>query len=364
MAESVGKVSRFFGNRAVTKFLKHPLAVPGLVVLSLLYTMMLFAEFVAPYNFDSGSRELSYQPPSRLRFVHEGKFALLPFVYPYSFSFNRFYERTFVEDRSTPYRVGLFVKGEEVRLWGMIPVRRHLFGITGAKPCRLYLLGADSMGRDLFSRIVYGSRVSLTIGFFGVAVTALLGFLIGGISGYYGGRIDWFLMRFAECFMLVPGFFLMLALRSAFPMKLSSTQVYLLIVVILSLIGWAGFARVIRGMTLSIGKRDFVTAARALGASDARIIFIHILPQTLSYAIVSMTLSIPGYIIGESSLSLIGLGIQEPQASWGNMLSAAMNVSDIQYHPWILLPGVFIFLAVMAFNFLGDGLRDALDPNR
>jgi peptide/nickel transport system permease protein len=354
-----------FENRVAAKFLGHPLSIPGLVVLTVLYTVMIFAEFVAPYDYDNGSRDHSYQPPSRIHFIHEGKFSLIPFIYSCSFTFNEFYERVYVEDRSEPFHLGLFVKGDPVRLWGIIPLRRHLFGIQGGQErCCFYLIGADAVGRDLLSRIVYGSRVSLTIGFFGVTVTALLGFFVGGISGYYGGRTDWILMRFAECFMLVPGFFLMLALRSAFPIKLSSTQVYLLIVVILSLVGWAGFARVIRGMALSIGKRDFVTAARALGASDFRIIFVHILPQTLSYAIVSMTLSIPGYILGESALSLIGLGIQDPQASWGNMLSAAMNVADIQYHPWILLPGVFIFLTVMAFNFVGDGLRDAVDPNK
>jgi len=352
-------------NRSVQKFIKHPLAVWGLAVLVVLYSLMFLAECIAPYGFDSGARELSFQPPSTLHFVHNGKFSPRPFVYSYSFQFNEFYERAFVEDRSTPHYLSLFVKGDPVKLWGVLPLEHHLFGIADpASTCRMYLLGADAVGRDLFSRILYGSRVSLTIGFLGVSITALLGFTIGGIAGYAGGKTDWILMRFAECFMLVPSFFLMLALRSAFPMKLSSTEVYLLIVVILSLIGWAGFARVIRGMALSISKRDFVTAARAIGASHKRIIFIHILPQTLSYAIVSMTLSIPGYILGESALSLIGLGIQDPQASWGNMLSTAMNVADIQYHPWILLPGFFIFLAVMAFNFVGDGLRDALDPNR
>lgn len=350
-------------SRSSAKFFRHPLAVGGLWVLGVLYAFMLLAEFIAPYGLDNGDRALSYQPPSRIHFIHDGKFSLRPFVYTYSFTFNELYERTFVEDRTTPHYLSLFVKGDRIKLWGIISTDRHLFG-TAHSTRRVHLLGADAVGRDLFSRMLYGSRISLTIGFLGVAITTILGFVIGGISGYYGGKTDWLLMRFAECFMLVPGFFLMLALRSAFPIKLSSTEVYLLIVVILSLIGWAGFARVIRGMTLSIGKRDFVTAARALGASDARIIFVHILPQTVSYSIVSMTLAIPGYILGESALSLIGLGIQDPQASWGNMLSAAMNIADIQYHPWILLPGVFIFLTVMAFNFVGDGLRDALDPNR
>jgi peptide/nickel transport system permease protein len=286
-------------------------------------------------------------------------------VYPYAYKFNEFFERKFVEDTSKPLYLSTFVKGDKVKLWGLVPFDRHLFGVSGkGNTERIYLIGADAVGRDLFSRIIYGSRVSLTIGFLGVFMTAILGFFVGGLAGFYGGKTDWVLMRFAECFMLVPSFFLMLALRSAFPMRMSSTEVYFLIVVILSFIGWAGFSRVVRGMTLSISKRDFVTAARASGASDLRIIFIHVLPQTMSYAIVSMTLSIPGYILGESALSLIGLGIQDPQASWGNLLSAAMNISDIQFHPWILTPGIFIFLVVTAFNFVGDGLRDALDPNR
>jgi peptide/nickel transport system permease protein len=354
-----------FNNRTVQKFFVHPLSMPGLIVLSVLYCIMIFAEVIAPYHFDNGSRANSFQPPNRIHFVHNGKFSLRPFVYPYAFRFNEFFERNYVEDTSRPLYLSLFVKGDKVKLWSFLPIDRHLFGVSGKSSTdRIYLIGADAVGRDLFSRIIYGSRVSLTIGFLGVFITSILGFLIGGLSGYYGGKADWIIMRFAECFMLVPSFFLMLALRSAFPMRMSSTEVYFLIVVILSFIGWAGFSRVVRGMTLSISKRDFVTAARASGASDLRIIFLHVLPQTMSYSIVSMTLSIPGYILGESALSLIGLGIQDPYASWGNLLSAAMNISDIQFHPWILTPGIFIFLVVMAFNFVGDGLRDALDPNR
>ena len=330
-------------------------------LLGILYVMCIFADFIAPYDMDDEQRDLSYCPVMKLNFWDsDGSFHLRPFVYRYSYTFDEYYNREYTQDRSTRYPVKFFVRGNEHKLLGFIPTRIRLFGVDG--PARVYLLGADYRGRDLFSRILYGSRVSLSIGFVGVAVSFSIGMVIGGISGFFGGHTDNLLMRICEMVMMIPGFYLMLALRAAFPHDLSSVQVYLMIVLIMSFIGWAGLARVIRGMVLSIREKEFVAAARASGESSLRIIIRHILPNTLSYVIVAVTLSIPGYMLGESALSLIGLGIQEPNASWGNLLREAMNIAEIKFHPWILIPGFFIFIAVMSFNFLGDGLRDAFDP--
>lgn len=346
---------------ALRRLRRHRLAMVSLGVLVVLYLLMIFADFCAPYNFDSEKRTLSYCPPMRIHFVDaSGRFHWRPFMYEYSYTFDEYYDRIYVQDTSVRYPIKLFAAGEEHRLLGLIPMRTHLFGVD--EPARIYLLGADYRGRDVFSRILYGSRVSLSIGFVGVAISFFVGMIIGGISGYFGGNTDNALMRLSEMVMMIPGFYLMLALRAAFPPNLSSVEVYLMIVLIMSFIGWAGLSRVIRGMVLSIREKEFVTAARATGDGSLRIIIRHILPNTLSYVIVAVTLSIPAYILGESALSLIGVGIQEPYASWGNMLSEAMNIGEIKFHPWILIPGLFIFVSIMAFNFLGDGLRDAFDP--
>jgi peptide/nickel transport system permease protein len=348
-------------TKNLTKLRRHPPAIIGLGVLIVLYTMCVFAEFVAPYHYDNESRTHSYAPPSRLRFVDaEGKFHLTPFVYKTRYSFDRFYRRIYVEQTDEPHSLRLFAKGDPYKLLGVIPWDRHLIGVEG--DARLFLMGADSRGRDIFSRIVYGSRVSLTVGFVGVVVSYSIGILIGGLAGFYGGWVDNTLMRVCEMVMLVPAFYLLLALSAALPAEIPSVYRYLFIVFILSFIGWAGLARVIRGLVKSLRQREFVLAAQAIGRNDRGVIFSHIIPQTFSFLIVSVTLSVPAYILGESGLSLIGLGIQDPHASWGNMLSDAMNVADIRFHPWILLPGFFIFITVMAFNFLGDGLRDVFDP--
>ena len=265
----------------------------------------------------------------------------------------------------------MFAAGDEHKILWLFPSRLRLFGLGNLEQYRgdprnrpmLFLLGADGFGRDLFSRLLYGGRISLSIGLFGVAITFCLGMVIGGASGYFGGRTDLVIQRLCEMLMLVPGFYLLLSLRAAIPADWSSTQTYMAIIVILSFIGWAGLARTIRGLVLSIAQMDYVMAARAVGVPNGAIIIRHVLPNTFSYAIVAATMSIPGYVLGESGLSLIGLGISDPQASWGNMLAAAMDIAQIKFHPWILTPGFFIFLCVMSFNYLGDGLRDAFDPH-
>ncbi|MCM8769391.1 MAG: ABC transporter permease, partial [Candidatus Omnitrophica bacterium] len=236
--------------------------------------------------------------------------------------------------------------------------------ILGAKPPgKVFLLGTDIHGRDVFSRTIHGARISLSIGLVGVSVSFFFGLLIGGISGYFGGHLDTVLMRLVEIIMTFPSFYLLLALRAAFKPNISSIQLYLLIVVIMSLIGWASLARIIRGIVLSLREEEFVMASRALGLSSFRIITRHILPNTFSYTVTALTLSVPGYILGESTLSLLGLGIQEPYASWGNMLSVCVgNLRILTLAPWMLTPGFCIFLTVICFNFLGDGLREVLDP--
>ncbi|HET9327699.1 MAG TPA: ABC transporter permease [Candidatus Eisenbacteria bacterium] len=344
------------------QFRKSQIAVVGGVVLVILYGLALFAPFVAPYREDVMDRDRFFHPPMRLHWVDsQGRFHLWPFVHPTSVKEQlRF---TYAEDKTVALPIKLFVKGSAYRLFGIWPTDRHLFGVDA--PGRIFLLGTDGLGRDVFSRLLFGGQISLTVGLIGIAISFSLGLLLGGISGYFGGWIDNIIMRGTELLLSIPGLYLLIALRALFPSNLPSQQIYLGIVVILAFIGWAGLARIIRGMVLSIRRQEYVAAAEALGMSRLRVIGRHILPNTMSFVIVAATISIPGYILGEVVLSFIGLGVQEPSASWGNMLRQAQSLRALTSFPWMLFaPGTAIFLTVLAFNFLGDGLRDALDPRR
>jgi peptide/nickel transport system permease protein len=285
----------------------------------------------------------------------------MPFVHPTRLADPS--DFTYVEDRSRIVPIRFLVRGARYEWLGILPSERHLFGVESGE--RIFLLGADASGRDVLSRLLFGGQVSLTVGLVGIAISFTIGLLLGGISGYFGGWIDTVIMRSTELMLSIPGLYLIIALRGIFPADLPSQHVYLAIVAILAIIGWAGLARIIRGMVLSLRQAEYVTAAQALGMRRLRIIGRHILPNTLSFVIVAATISIPGYILGEVVLSFLGVGVQEPAASWGNMLNQARTPAVMRSFPWLILaPGAAIFLTVMAFNLLGDGLRDALDPRK
>jgi peptide/nickel transport system permease protein len=331
---------------------RQRIAMFGGAILAGLYLVTLFAGFVAPYRYDHQDRRSFFHPPTWPRI--EG---LRPVVPRYEPMPGQFAYRAVPKDTKP---IHFFVRGEEYKLFGFLPTTLHLFG-TGDERYPVFLLGTDQFGRDEFSRLLYGAEISLSIGLIGILLSFSFGMIIGGVSGYFSGWTDTGLMRLCELIMSIPALYLIISLRATFPPGMSSTQVYAMIVVILSFIGWAGLARVIRGMALSLRERQFVLAARALGQKPLKIIVRHILPNTFSYIIVAATLSVPYYILGEVVLSFLGVGIQEPDASWGNMLTAAQNTEYLKNYPWLLAPGAAIFITVLAFNFLGDGLRDAAD---
>jgi peptide/nickel transport system permease protein len=258
------------------------------------------------------------------------------------------------------YKIKWFVKSWEYKLLGFIPTNVHLFGVDA--PANLFLFGADLYGRDVYTRILFGGRTSLSVGLIGILITFTIGLFLGGISGYYGGWVDETIMRLTEILISIPSLYLLISLRAILPADLPSTTTYLMVVVILSFIGWPGMSRVIRGMVLSLKQKEFVEAAKAMGYPATRIIWKHIIPNTTTYIIVAASLNIPGYILGEAGLSFLGFGIREPQSSWGLMLAQAQDLVALQNYPWLLLPGLFLFVAILAFNLFGDALRDAFDP--
>ncbi|MGI6147308.1 MAG: ABC transporter permease [Firmicutes bacterium] len=352
--------------RIIRSFRRHRLGMAGLAVLTVLYLVMILADFIAPYNFTATHRNFIYAPPTKIRFFDEDGRWRGPFVYPLTRSRDPVtFQLVFTEDRSRIVPVKLFVPGEEYKLMGLFKTNLHLFGVEESPDTAMVLpFGADRFGRCVFSRVLVGSQVSLTVGLLGTFLSVFIGAIVGALSGYYGGWVDIGIQRFTELLRSFPRIPLWLALAVIVPPSWPSTWVYFGIVTVLSLIGWMGVARVVRGMVLSLREKEFVLAAQVMGVPSMKIITKHLIPNTLSYLIVVSTLSIPGMILGESTISFLGLGIKEPMTSWGLLLKQAQSLSELQSHPWLMVPGLFIIVAVLSFNFVGDALRDAVDPYR
>jgi peptide/nickel transport system permease protein len=343
------------------KLLRHKLALVGGAILALLYCVAVFCEFFAVSDIHTRRTDYILCRPQAIRFFHEGR-PHLPFVYGLKQESDPVtWRRIYVDDKTQVNPVRFFAKGDPYRLWGLFPADRHLLGVdTGT----LFILGTDESGRDMYSRMVYGGRVSLSVGLIGVFLSFILGCVLGGVSGYYGGSIDVVIQRVIEFLISIPTIPLWMALGAAMPKDWSSLRIYFAITIILSVVGWCGLARVVRGKLLELREEDFVLAARLAGAPDRAIIARHLLPGFLSYLIVNITLAIPGMILGETALSFLGIGIRPPVVSWGVLLKDAQNVKTVAQAPWLLTPALLVISTVLSFNFLGDGLRDAADPYR
>jgi peptide/nickel transport system permease protein len=344
------------------KFRRHKVAIIALLVLTCLYLGAVFCEFIAPANPHRRNADYIYAPCQRVLFFDkDGAFHLRPFVYympPGVFDENLV--RRYTHDQSTRLSIRLLVRGDEYKLWGLFPLSLHLFGLENGTP--LYLLGSDNLGRDLLSRAIYGSRISLSIGLVGVFLSVFIGCLVGGISGYFGGWIDTLIQRLIETLLSLPTVPLWMGLSAALPAKWPPLKIYFSVVIILSLLGWTGLARVVRGKVMALREEDYAMAARLSGAKESWIIRKHLLPSFFSYIVVHITLAIPGMIIGETTLSYLGIGLRSPVVSWGVLLQQSQNIQTVAQYPWILSPAILIIVAVLAFNFVGDGLRDAADP--
>ena len=345
------------------RFRKHKLAIIGGITLGIFYvTMGLFCEFFSPTGTLNRFKEYTFCPPQRVRFVDEnGKFHIRPFVFglkperhPVTF------KKIYLEDKTARYPIKFFVQGDEYKLWSLFKANMHFVGVE--KPGVLLLFGTDSLGRDLLSRTMYAARVSLSVGLVGVTLSFVLGCFLGGISGYYGGPVDTIIQRLIEFLVSIPVIPLWMALAAAVPIDWPPLRVYFGITIILSIVGWCGLARVVRGKLIAVREEEFVVAAQISNIPVGSIIGRHLLPSFMSYLIVNLTLAIPSMILGETALSFLGLGIRTPAVSWGVLLKDAQNVKAVSMHPWLLIPAAFVIITVLAFNLLGDGLRDAADP--
>lgn len=352
------------------QFRKHALARVGMVILVALYLSAIFAGFLSPYlptSYESDSTRVSWAPPSKIHIrTAEGKLTV-PFIYGVKRTVNlETFRDEYTEDTAQVYPLRWFSSRPQApyKLLGFIPMNIHLFEVD--EPARIFLWGTDNLGRDQLSRILYGGQFSLSIGILATFFSVILGLIFGGIAGFYRGLADTIIMRVVEVLSAIPGLFLLITLRAVFPVDLNPLLVLYVIIAILGLVGWGGIARTIRSQLLSIRELDYVQAAQALGAADRRVISRHMLPNTLSFVIVVVSLLIPEFILTESGLSFLGIGIVEPYASWGSLIKVAQDggFESITGRPWVLIPGIFIFLAVLAWQFVGDGLRDAFDPRK
>ncbi len=346
------------------RFRRHKVALFSAIVLLFIYIIVLFGEFFAPYDPGDYIARYTYAPPQALHLIDtvDGQTVLSAYVNDYKVEIDpNALRRTFVIDPDTKVPVSFFVHSWSYKLLGIFDTDIHLFGPTNGSD-RIYLIGADSLGRDVLSRMIYGTRVSMTIGLVGVVISLVLGIFLGGISGYFGGWLDNLIQRSIDFLRSLPTIPLWLGLAAAFPLSWGPLQTYFAITIILSLIGWTALARVVRGRFLALRTEDFVMAARLDGASQLRVIFEHMLPAFYSHIIASITLAIPGMILAETALSFLGLGLRPPVVSWGVLLQDAQNVRSVATAPWLLVPAVGVVVSVLALNFLGDGLRDAADP--
>ena len=342
------------------KFKRHRVALVSAIFLALLYISLPFVEMIAPYGMTSRHADHLYAPPQPVHLFHEGKFEG-PFVYPYKFKFNlETFTRDYVVDRTTAQKLRFFCRGEAYDFWGMGKMNAHL--MCPPENGTAFLLGTDRLGRDLLSRIIYGARISLTVGLIGIAVSFVIGLTLGGLAGYLGGWVDATVQRSIEILRSLPELPLWLALSAALPVNWSPILVFFAITIILGLLDWPGLARAVRSKLLALREEDFVKAAELMGASRTRIIGRHLVPNFMSHLIASATLSIPSMILGETALSFLGLGLRPPVTSWGVLLNEAQNLAAVNLYPWLLFPMLPVILVVLAFNFMGDGLRDAADP--